>query len=98
MTEQVDFNKVINILNEELETKYASEDMIIPFPEFEYKQSHHYFTYSKDYQHNHLITFLKCHVYISGMYEPNENNEAKIIEISKEWFNNYMDTIIKLKF
>lgn len=98
MSKQIDYKRIVNVLNKELEDKYASKDMTIPFPEFEYKQNHHYFTYSKDHQNNHLITFLKCHVYVSGMYEPNENSEDKIIEISKEWLNNYMDTIIKLKF
>lgn len=98
MTEQVDFNKVINILNEELEKKYASKDMIIPFPEFEYKQNHHYFTYSKDYKHNHLITFLKYHVYIGGMYNLYENNETEVVNICKKWYNNYLNALVQLKF
>lgn len=98
MSKQIDYKRIVNVLNKELEDKYASKDMIIPFPEFEYKNNHHYFSYSEGEYRNFLITFLKCHVYISEIYAPNENSETKIVEISKEWFNKYIDTLIKLKF
>lgn len=98
MSENVDFKKVITILNNELDSKYNNSDFGIELPEFEYKENRHYFSYSKDSYNNHLVTFLKYHVYIGGMYASNENSEAKVIKLCKEWFNKYLDTIIQLKF
>lgn len=94
----VDFNKVVQKLNETLDEKYNSVQMKGALPEFESKELRNYFHLQDNGYSAYNICFANMIIYLYTMYTPEEQTEEQVIEETKKYFNIYLDSLATLKF
>lgn len=94
----IDYQKIVNQLNEDLKTKYSSLELRNEFPEFEYEDYRSYFILKKDSYGKNMICFLNMDIYREAQNDDLDHNEDDVVELTKEWFNKYLETLLKLKF
>lgn len=95
---KIDYKKIATELNNDLKVKYSSLEMRNIFPEFEYDEFRNYFTVAKDSYNFSIIYFLNMVIYSEGQNEGQDHSEIEVVSQSKLWFNNYIDSLAKLKF
>jgi len=93
----VDFNKVVQKLNETLDEKYSSLEKGA-IPEFEIKEARNYFHLQDNGYSGYNICFANMPIYLYTMYTQEEQTEEQIIEETKKYFNIYLDSLATLKF
>lgn len=95
---KIDYKKIATELNNDLKVKYSSLEMRNIFPEFEYDEFRNYFTVGTDSYNFSIIYFLNMVIYSEGQNEGQDHSEIEVVSQSKLWFNNYIDSLAKLKF
>lgn len=95
---KIDYEKIVAELNKDLKAKYHSLEMRNLFSEFGYEEFRNYFTLGNDAYNLPIIYFLNMVIYSEGQNQGQDHSESDVISQSKIWFNNYIDSLAKLKF
>ena len=97
MRKKLDYNVILEVLNEELRKKYSNPELYNKIEEFYEEEYRHYFTLEKNDLGFPDIFFLNYLVFSDSIHRSDENSEEEVISRCKEWFNNYIDTLNMLK-
>jgi hypothetical protein len=98
MGKKIDFDKIVETLNIELQEKYRQIGREHNFPEFEYDNLCNYFTLGKDSYGSELIYFTTTVVYSKMRNGNGDPLEKDVIDEVKAVFNEYLVVIGNLKF
>jgi hypothetical protein len=96
MSKEIDYAKIVKKLNKELEAKYNSREFRNVYEEFGRKENQIYFELLRDSYNGYLIEFLGTTIYSSSIDGDGQHDKDEIVNTTKEWFNNYIDTLNKL--
>ena len=91
-------NVIVKKLNNEINAKYNSVELRNDFPEFEYEDCQRYLTLEMDPYNHEIIVFQGVILYGESYHWEEGHDNKKVTLIVKEWFNKYLDSIVKLKF
>ncbi len=98
MRKNLNYVKILDLLNEELKKKYSNPELYNKVEEFYDEDFRHYFTLEKNEWGYSEIFFLNYLIYSDSIHRNADETEKEVIAICKEWFNNYIDTLFMLKF
>lgn len=93
--EKINYKKIIKELNKELDKKY---DKIVDLVDFDYKENREYFYLGNDNHDRPVIFFQKMPIYLEMTHVMENHSEKDVTRITKDFFNEYLDNLIKLKF
>lgn len=94
----IDYEKVVNDLNQQLNEKYQSKELRNVFEDLSEVSFRTFFSNDKDQYGRDIIYFDKVIVFSRVYYSESEFSEEFVIQETKKWFNNYLDAMVKLKF
>ncbi len=98
MKRKLDYQQIVDFLNEELRKKYSNPELYNKIEEFYEESARYYFTLEKNQYGFPDIYFMNYLVFSESLHRNEENTEEEVIARCKEWFNNFIDTLFMLKF